>query len=160
RWVSFGEFLLERLTGQTGVSVSMASGTGLLDAHRCEWDAELLDVCDIRADQLGQLSPLAHTTPTASAAIQRWPALRDVPWTTAPGDGACSNIGADCTTPDRFALMIGTSGAERVVLSPSGHLTIPAGVWCYRLDAHRAVLGGALNDGGSLFDWLRTSLQL
>ena len=160
RWVSFGEFLLERLTRQTGISVSMASGTGLLDAHRCEWDTELLDVCDIRADQLSRLTPLSDTTTTSTAFLQRWPALRDVAWTLATGDGACSNIGADCTTPDRFALMIGTSGAERVVLSPAGHLTIPAGVWCYRVDAQRAVLGGALNDGGSLFEWLRTSLQL
>ena len=160
RWVSFGEFLLEQLAGQTGISVSMASGTGLLDAHRCDWDAELLEVCRIRRDQLGQLTPLSSTTTTAATFVERWPALRDVPWIAATGDGACSNIGADCTTPDRFALMIGTSGAERVVLSPAGHFTIPDGVWCYRLDAQRAVLGGALNDGGSLFEWLRTSLRL
>jgi gluconokinase len=32
--------------------------------------------------------------------------------------------------------------------------------WCYRVDQRRIVLGGALNDGGSLFDWLRATLRL
>ena len=56
--------------------------------------------------------------------------------------------------------MIGTSGAERVVFAPSSGLTIPWGAWCYRVDEQRAVIGRALNDGGSLFDWLRASLRL
>ena len=42
RWISFGELVLERLTGQTGISVSMASGTGLLNVHSCDWDSEML----------------------------------------------------------------------------------------------------------------------
>ena len=82
-----------------------------------------------------------------------------MPWIPAIGDGACSNIGAGCITPERFALMIGTSGAERVVWCPE-KLQIPHGTWCYRVDERRVVLGGALNDGGSLFDWLRRSLRL
>ena len=56
--------------------------------------------------------------------------------------------------------MIGTSGAERVVWSPAGPFEVPWGTWCYRIDERRLVLGGALNDGGSLFDWLRSTLRL
>ena len=52
RWVSFGEFLLERLTGERGVSVSMASGTGLLNQHTCDWDAELLEAVGLDRRQL------------------------------------------------------------------------------------------------------------
>lgn len=37
---------------------------------------------------------------------------------------------------------------------------VPKGLWCYRLDRHRVVLGGALTDGGSVFEWLRTTLDL
>jgi gluconokinase len=33
-------------------------------------------------------------------------------------------------------------------------------LWGYRVDERRVVMGGALNDGGSLLDWLRESLQL
>jgi gluconokinase len=89
----------------------------------------------------------------------RDPKLRGVRVLPAVGDGACSNLGAGCATPDRFALMVGTSGAERVVWAPE-RLQIPRGTWCYRVDERRVVLGGALNDGGSLFDWLRRALRL
>jgi gluconokinase len=56
--------------------------------------------------------------------------------------------------------MIGTSGAERAVWSPPADFFIPWGLWCYRVDETRIAMGGALNDGGSLLDWLRGTLQL
>jgi gluconokinase len=156
RWVSFAEYLHERLTGSTGVSVSMASGTGLLDVHTLSWYEPLLEFLEITPEQLGTLAPLKDT----STRTRVWSQLSRVPWLLAVGDGACSNLGAGCASPDRFALMIGTSGAERVVWSPSAHFSIPLGLWAYRVDERRVVMGGALNDGGSLLDWLRDSLQL
>jgi gluconokinase len=160
RWVSFGEFVQQRLTDQTGISVSMASGTGLLNTHTCDWDADMLAAIEIDRGTLGQVIHLTQTSSVTSRAASRWPGLKDVPWVPAVGDGACSNLGAGCATPDRFAIMIGTSGAERVVWSPPDPFTVPWGTWCYRVDERRVVVGGALNDGGSLFDWLRTSLHL
>jgi gluconokinase len=56
--------------------------------------------------------------------------------------------------------MIGTSGAERVVWSPAREFEVAWGSWCYRIDAKRVITGGALNDGGSLLDWLRGTLRL
>ena len=155
RWVSFGELLIERYTGARGVSVSMASGTGLLNVHRNEWDAEVLQAVYIDPTQLGSLVPL-----TSFATATNWSALRDVPWMPAVGDGACSNLGAGCSTPDRFALMVGTSGAERAAWSPTQDFGVPWGAWCYRVDERRALVGGALNDGGSLLEWLRAAFQL
>src|SRR5207248_3525491 len=115
RWVSFGELVQERLTGSGGVSVSMASGTGLMNVHSCDWDDEVLAAIEI---DRGQLNPLIGSTPAATST--RWPSLRNVPWAPALGDGPCSNVGANCTTPDRFGLMVGTSGAERAAWSPTG----------------------------------------
>jgi gluconokinase len=90
---------------------------------------------------------------------RRWPALRDVPWFPAAGDGACSNVGCGCTRSDRLALMVGTSGAMRV-LWKADSVEIPDGPWCYRADASRFVMGGALSDGGNLIEWLRNTLRL
>jgi gluconokinase len=156
RWISFGEYLVQHLTGQCGISASMASGTGLLNQHTLDWDVELLAVLGVDRERLGPIVPL---TETARSRRPGWAVLKEAPWLPAVGDGACSNLGAGCSTPERFALMIGTSGAERVVWSPE-RLEIPWGTWCYRVDERRVVLGGALNDGGSLFDWLRRSLRL
>lgn len=160
RWVSFGEFLLEQLTGAWRISVSMASATGLLDQHTCDWDAELLDACGVRREQLGRSAPLRDGVRLRSEFAQRWPGLSGAACLPAVGDGACSSIGAGCATPAHFALMIGTSGAERVVFRPADGFGIPWGVWCYRVDEQRAVMGGAFNDGGSLFDWLHGAIRL
>jgi len=156
RWVSFGEYLNQRLTGTKHLSVSMASGTGLLDVHTLRWHEPLLEALHLTPEHLGTLAPLKDT----STSTTHWSALRDVPWLPAVGDGACSNLGAGCASPDRFALMIGTSGAERAVWSPSADFHLPWGLWGYCVDERRAVMGGALNDGGSLFDWLRSTLHL
>ena len=31
---------------------------------------------------------------------------------------------------------------------------MPPGLWCYTLDAEHSLLGGALTDGGSMYQWL------
>ena len=133
RWVSFAEYLQEQLTGSRGVSLSMASGTGLLDIHTLQWYQPALDAAGITPDQLGTLTPLKDN----STSTQRWPGLERVPWLPAVGDGACSNLGAGCASPDRFALMISTSGAERAVWSPPAEFSVPWGLWSYRIDDQR-----------------------
>ena len=40
-WISPGEYVQRRLLGDATASISMASGTGLLDQRTCTWDEEL-----------------------------------------------------------------------------------------------------------------------
>lgn len=159
-WISFGEYLYRRLFGRTLCTISMASGTGLLDINRGAWDVETLKALGLEPDRLSPLGDVGNAfvgllAPYAS----RWPALKDQPWTPPVGDGACNNLGSGCATPERIAVMVGTSGAMRVV-SATDRIEIPWGLWCYRADRRRVVLGGALNDGGNLVDWCRRTLQL
>ena len=159
-WLSFGEYFHRRLFGRTVCSLSMASGTGLFDQNRRAWDADVLAGVGISAEQLAPLGDLDEPLhgPLREYA-ERWPALRDVPWYPALGDGACSNVGSGCVTRERMALMVGTSGALRVAWR-GDRATIPWGAWCYRADGHRFVLGGALTNGGNLFAWMRDGLKL
>jgi gluconokinase len=55
--------------------------------------------------------------------------------------------------------MVGTSGAMRVLWKADA-VEIPDGPWCYRADAGRFVMGGALSNGGNLVAWLRDTLRL
>ncbi|HEV7214070.1 MAG TPA: FGGY-family carbohydrate kinase, partial [Chloroflexota bacterium] len=141
-------------------SVSMASGTGLLDQHLRAWDAQLLAVLPIRSEQLAPLAsgnePLAGLAPEFAA---RWPALHNAVWFPAAGDGACSNIGSGCTDARRVALMIGTSGAMRVCFA-ADDVTVRWGLWCYHATPAYFVLGGALSNGGILWEWLQRTLRL
>lgn len=160
RWVSVGEYLYERFVGPNRVAVgtSMASATGLFNQHRLAWDAEILEALPVEETQLSPISddPVQGLQPEWA---ERWPALADVPWFPPVGDGACSNVGSGCVTDDRLALMVGTSGAMRV-LWKSEEVKIPDGLWCYRADAQRLVMGGALSNGGNLVEWLRNTLRL
>jgi len=156
-WVSPGEYVQRRLLGGAAASVSMASATGLLDQRTCDWDREL-------AAELGvedALPPIddAPRSGLAGEWAERWPALRDVPWFPAWGDGAASNVGAGCDTRERAALMVGTSGALRI-LDRAEAPTAPPALWCYRADAERILLGGSLSDGGSVVAWLRALTRL
>jgi gluconokinase len=157
-WVSVGELLPGRLFGRWRTSVSMASGTGLLDARTLAWDAELLDAVGVSAGRLPEVSdePLRGLLPEWAA---RWPELADAPFFPALGDGACASLGSGAVGPGRIALTVGTSAAARALLE-AGDAEIPDSLWCYRLDARRAVWGRALSNAGSVFAWLRRTLAL
>jgi gluconokinase len=141
RFVSFGDYLLLRLAGELRTSVSMASGTGLYDPNRLDWDDETLESVGVDRAQLAPVcdDPVAGVLP-------------------ALGDGACSNVGAGCLQRDRAAVMIGTSGATRVVYEADGVEPRP-GLFLYRVDARRFCEGGSLSDGGNLAAWLRATLR-
>lgn len=158
RWISPGEYLYRRLFGQAWVSTSMASATDLFDQNNKGWDAEVLEALSIKESRLSPISD-EPARGLHGRWAKRWPALREVPWFPAAGDGACSNIGCGCVTRDRLALMIGTSGAMRL-LGRTSSVEIPSGLWCYRSDSLRFVMGGALSGGDNVVAWLRKTIQL
>ena len=130
RFVSFADYL----RGEAVTSPSLASGTGLLDLTTNRWDAELLAALGLDEARL--------------------PELADLPvWI----DGVCSNLGAGCTGPARAALMVGTSGALRILYESERPQPRP-GLFLYRFDERRVCEGGALSDGGNLHAWLEQTL--
>ena len=159
RWASPADYFYARLFGGPPSSgTSMASATGLYDQNANRWDGEIVEATPVDEAQLPDLSDEPRRGLRREWA-ERWPALADVPWFQAVGDGACSNVGSGCTESDRLALMVGTSGAMRV-LWKAGSVEVPPGPWCYRADRERFVMGGALSDGGNLVEWLRETLRL
>jgi gluconokinase len=161
RFISLHEFFLSRLFGRTIISHSLASWTGLLNHLRLDWDDELLQICNVRREQL---SPLARAKDSVKNLNEeysaRWRLLAEVPFFPAIGDGAAANIGSGCTEASRVAISIGTSGAMRVVIPAHGLSEIPEGLWLYAVDERRALLGGSLNNGGNVFAYLKRTFQL
>jgi gluconokinase len=158
QWISFGEYLHRQFLGKSVCSFSIASGTGLLNIRKRDWDEELLDILHVRRDQFPPLGDLGDSVSgLTSAYASRWPALRNVPWFPAVGDGAAANVGSGASTVDRWALTVGTSSAIRVIVSPEIP-QVPMGLWLYLLDARRALIGGALSEGGNVFAWMKDTL--
>jgi gluconokinase len=129
-FVSFADFL----RGKPETSLGMASTSGLLDLTELDWDEELLETLGVDPDRLPRIADLPL-----------WP------------DAACSNAGAGCTSSDRAALMVGTSGALRVLYESERPQPKP-GLFLYLADARKVVEGGALSDGGNLYEWLEQML--
>lgn len=160
RWFSPGEYLFARLFGEPFCSLSMASGTGLFDQNRLDWDDEVLRALAVERGQLGSLVDLdSPATGLLSAWREAMPHLARVPWFPAVGDGACNNVGSGCVDLERVALMVGTSGAMRVLFA-APRAEVPWGLWYYRVDRRRFLLGGALSNGGNLYAWLQETLRL
>jgi gluconokinase len=160
-WCGFAEYLAARLTGSLRASVSMASGTGLMDQHTAQWDPGLLAACEVDAATLPPIDDTpAHGLTRQFAA--RWPGLAHARWYPGHGDGACSNIGSDCVGPDRVALNLGTSAAMRMVTTAGDAAAAgtPWGLWRYRVDRQRSLVGGATSEGGNVLAWCRRVLAL
>ena len=161
RWVSPAEWIQQRWCGRATVSISMASGTGLLNGHTLRWDPTLLRRCNIYARHLNPLSESPQKV--RPAVIKIHPELRDAPWFPAIGDGTASNLGSGAIHPTVAAINVGTSAALRVILKdpPAGRKPMaPLGLFAYRVDAKRQLLGGAVSNAGNLRAWALRELKL
>lgn len=162
RWMDIGAFLYSRWFDDIDVpmSYSMASWTGLLNRRTLRWDKSLLDHIGVSEKSLQPLASFDHAMRgLAEPFARRWPALRDVPFFLAVGDGAAANVGSGCVSGNSIALTIGTSGAIRIILD-KGVQEVPQGLWAYRLGKRHTLLGGAFSDGGSVFAWQNEVLRL
>lgn len=113
-WLSAADHLFLELFGEVSTSISMASGTGLFDLNQLHWSEHALRVAKIDLSFLPNVSDAPRRGLREKYRI-RWPILANVPWFPAKGDGACSNIGANCMDDSKIAFMLGTSGSIRIV---------------------------------------------
>lgn len=77
----------------------------------------------------------------------------------------CGPLTLACSTrcgkgTNRIAITVGTSAAVRIVDDGASACTAPEGLWRYRIDRSRTLIGGALTDGGSIVEWCRKLMRL
>lgn len=160
RWMSLGEYVHLRLTGVTAAGTATAAWTGMLDRRTGAWDAELLAAAGVEVDQLSEVRDPSEPLREVSAAVSsRWPALAGAAWFPAVADGLSSNLGVGAQDESAMAAAAATSGAMRVLVHQVPE-ELPSGLWCYRIDASRSLLGGAVNDVGRALSWLSATVQL
>ena len=144
RWVSPAEWIFEQIFDVRACSHSMASGTGLYNFARRDWDEELLQLCGLTR---ARLNPLRDAVEQDNLTI--YPAI---------GDGAASNLGSGASAKGIVAINVGTSAAVRTI--PAGDAPLPFGLFRFVVDADRALLGGAVSNAGNLRQWCLRELRL
>ena len=159
RWQSPADWLQGRWCEAAGSRTAhgMATGTGLYDPNALAWDPKALRLAGIRPDQLPAID--TNALPLSATLRRRCPALREARWWPAIGDGAASNLGSGATGAGQAALNIGTSAAFRV-LRRGPRAEGPFGLFCYRVDRDRFLVGGAVSNAGNLRAWCRRELKL
>ncbi len=157
QWMSPAEWLQLKLCGDANCAIGMATGTGFFNPEKLRWDASLMSHFGLHASQL---RPVSDAPSIVGGALGReFPALAGVPWFPAIGDGAASNLGSGATRPGFAAINVGTSAALRVMHKGAAARS-PFGLFCYRVDAERFVVGGAISNAGNLRAWCRREFQL
>ena len=160
RWMSLGEYAYLKLLGTTAAGTSTAAWTGLLDRRSGAWDPRMLTAAGVEANELSEIrNPDQPLTNVDEGIARRWPALAGASWFAPISDGFASNLGTGADERTAAALAAATSGAIRVLVDEIPD-RFPSGLWCYRVDARRSLIGGAINDVGRAVAWLQSTLEL
>ena len=150
--------IIARLTGRRVVDQSVASGSGLFNLHEARWDPEIVSTIGIRPDQLSELvEPTSIVGSVVDNVAARTGLPSGTPVIAGASDGVLSSLGSGSVAPGQMTVMIGTSGAARLVATKPV-LDNAGRTWCYYLAQGRWVAGGAINNGGLAVRWVREHL--
>lgn len=153
-WISPADWIFQELFGSAGSSPSMASATGLYNLRRQHWHTELQQACEIDSKQLSSILETRRSARSPAA-------LRDAPVFAPIGDGAASNLGCGADGDEQVAINLGTSAAVRIIEKRTkDQPTTPFGLFRYRVDSERTLMGGAISNAGNLRGWCTRELRI
>jgi gluconokinase len=155
KFISIKEYVLLRFLNKFVVDRSIASGSGMYNIHSLEWDQYLLQALGLTADMFSEVLPTTHVESGIVPEIaQQLNLPADLKVVIGAGDGVLSSVGAGAVNPGQLTAMIGTSGAVRLV-ADRPTVDEKGRTWCYNLTDRHWVAGGAINNGGIAFRWMR-----
>ena len=159
RWGGVKDLLLAALCGGPHVvDRSSASATGLYDIHGRRWDDEALALAGVRTGQLAEVRATTDVLPGLRPEVAAAAGLpAGTPVVLGAADGVLANLGIGAVRPEVAAVSIGTSGALRVVV-PEPAVDPGRRLFCYALTDDAWVVGGAVNNGGSVVRWAAQAL--
>jgi gluconokinase len=160
KFISVKEFIWQQLFGEYVIDHSLASATGLFNVLQLQWDETALSIAGIDATRLSRPVPVTYQKQGLSEASARAMNLpTEALFFIGGSDGCLANLGSLCLAPSEAAVTIGTSAAVRIT-SAVPVQNIERMVFNYLLNEKTFVCGGAVNNGGNVFQWLLEGLFL
>jgi gluconokinase len=158
RFAGIKEYVFFKLFGRWLVDHSIASAMGMFNLRLREWDAEALKLAGVAAVKLSEPVPTTYCLRGLTPPLARQLGLAsDTPFVIGANDGVLSNLGVNAIHRGQIAVTIGTSGAMRAAVGRP--YTDPSGrTFCYVLDQDHWVIGGPVNNGGNVLQWVRDEL--
>ncbi len=142
-----------QLTGQAVMSDCSASGSGLLNVHTRNWDIETLDMLDIHAKQLFELTTYHNPLKLSAHGAKLLGLPQGTPVLPSYPDGALNQVGAGALRPGKMTFSVGTSGALRIsTIKPA--LPQKPSTWCY-MSPDSWIIGAATSGACNCIDWFK-----
>ncbi len=157
KFIDIKTYVFYKLFGVYKMDYSMASSTGLFNIREFKWEKLALAQAGITKNKLPDL---VETTDCITGLdefyAKQMNLLMDTAFIYGSSDGILSNLGLGAFDSNTTVVTIGTSGAVRKIVDKP--ITDPQGkLFCYVLNKNKWVIGGSVNSGGIVIDWLRST---
>ena len=160
QYMALGEYAAFRLLGTPVLGTASAAWAGLLDRRTGEYATDLLEAAGADPATLSApRNPSQGQSVAGTALAKEFPQLEGATWLPVSGDGLAANMGIGALGTGTWGISTATSGAIRQLVETDIE-TLPSGLWAYRVDARRTLVGSAMSDCGRVLDWARFQLGL
>jgi gluconokinase len=130
RIVDQGVYNTYHLTGERVITDIAASGMGMLDIHKCQFDQELLAELGISLDNLPELVKYNHPCKLSQEGAKLLGLTPGIPVLPTAADGCLNHVGSGALKDGIMTFSVGTSGAIRLAAKEPVIPETPS-TWCY-----------------------------
>ena len=160
RFMALGEYAALKLLDTGALGTASAAWSGMIDRRTGQYVPELLEAVGVEPAMMGRPLDPADALPVAGTPLAaEFPQLAKAVWVPVIGDGLAANLGIGALGPGTWGISTATSGAIRQLLT-TDIPTLPSGLWAYRVDQQRTLVGSAMSDCGRVLDWCRNQLEM
>lgn len=154
---SLKDYIFEGLTGEWVIDHSTASSSGMYNEEKMDWDDEILAYAGLKKEQMPKCVSTTYKNTLCKSAAERLNLTEGLSIVIGATDGVLVNVGIGAVRPGQLSATIGTSGALRM-LTEKPRVDKDMRTWCYNLTDNMWVAGGAINNGGMIFRWVRDKI--
>jgi len=158
KYIGIKEYIFLMLFNKYIVDYSIASCMGMLNLKTLTWDEAALKVANINENKLSQIVPTTEViTGCNRQFLDKLGILPSTQFVIGASDGVLSNLGLNAVKEGEIAITIGTSGAIRTTDSEP-KVDLEERIFCYALTEKHWIIGGPVNNGGVVLNWLKDLL--
>lgn len=153
-FLSAKDYFTYRLFGTPLIDKSTASGSGLLNIEKLQWDKEMLELAGIDKEMLPHLQDENTIIGEIPENFAQFVGVDEqTPLIIGASDGALSSLGLGALSRNEFALNLGSSGALRIIV-PKPFFDPKMRLFCYYFGFNQWLVGGAINNAGLPIKWV------
>lgn len=151
-----GSYIFYLLTGRLASSLSMVSGSGLVNLNSRNFDEEILNELNLSLDNLSVIEEDGYSLPLSIKGKELLGIAEDIPVFLAYPDGALNQVSDSNKDEDSMSFSIGTSAGLRIH-QKEPKVSENFNTWCY-ISPYDYLVGGATSGASNTLQWIKNIL--